>query len=233
MAAVLAAGSGALLSHRSAAAAWDLRRSSSGLVEVTAPNRGQHHLDGVVVHQTRGFHAEDTAQMDGIPVTSPARTLLDTAEMVPPREAVRMLEQAERLGLFDPGAIERLVERSRGRRGLKPLAAAMAEIEGEPPRVNSDWERDLLDFSDDHDLPRPDLNVIVEGYEVDALWREWKLIVELDSWGHHRSRRAFEEDRWRDAALQLADYIVLRITWRRFEEQPAEVARLIRRRVAA
>ena len=75
--------------------------------------------------------------------------------------------------------------------------------------------------------------MIVEGYEVDALWSDAKLIVELDSWDHHRSRRAFEEDRRRDAALQLAGYVVLRITWRRFEQEPEEVAGSIRRRVAA
>jgi hypothetical protein len=233
IAAVLAADPEALLSHRSAAAAWDLRRRSSGLVEVTVPNRSRHRLNGVAVHQTGGFHPEDVARVDAIPVTSVARTLLDNAEVSPLRDVVRMVEQAERLGLFDLGAVGRLIERSRGRHGIGPLRAAIAAAEGEPPRVNSDWERDLLDFCDDHDLPRPELNVTVEGYEVDALWSDAKLIVELDSWDHHRSRRAFEEDRRRDAALQLAGYVVLRITWRRFEQEPEEVAGSIRRRVAA
>ena len=75
--------------------------------------------------------------------------------------------------------------------------------------------------------------MIVEGYLVDALWRDAKVIVELDSWAHHRSRRAFEDDRERDCALQLAEYIVLRITWRRLETEPQKVADMLRRRVAA
>jgi hypothetical protein len=231
MAAVLAAGPRALLSHRSAAAAWDLRRTSSGLVEVTAVSRSRRSLRGVRVHQTRGFHPHDVACIKSIPVTSLARTLLDNAEVLPLRQVIRMIEEAERLQIFDLKALEGLIERSRGRHGIKPLRAAISEVNGEPARVNSDWERDFLDFCDDYGLPRPELNVIVEGYEVDALWRDQKLIVELDSWGHHRHRSAFENDRRKYGALQLAGYLVLPITWRRLEEEPEEVACMIRRRV--
>jgi hypothetical protein len=101
---------------------------------------------------------------------------------------------------------------ARGANFGEPLNAALAEATGDPPFVNSDWERDLLDFCEDHDIPKPELNVLVEGFLVDALWRDLMLIVELDSWSHHRSHRAFEEDRRRDAVLQLAGYRVLRIT---------------------
>lgn len=233
MAAVLAAGTGALLSHAAAAAAWDLRRCSSGLIEVTACTRSRRRIDGVMVHQTRGFHPHDVARVGGIPVTSLARTLLDNAAVLPPRQLVRMLEQAERLQLFDLRAIDELIDRSRGRHGVKPLRMAIAAVDGEPPRINSDWERDFLDFCEDHDLPKPELNASVEGYEVDALWREQELIVELDSYSFHRHRTAFEDDRQKDGTLQLAGYIVLRITWRRLESEPKEVARLLRRRVAA
>jgi hypothetical protein len=225
--AVLAAGPGALLSHRSAAAAWDLRRTSSGVVEVTVCSRSRRRLEGVTVHQTRRFHPEDVARVNEIPATSIARTLLDLAEALSPRQLIKAVEQAERLGLFDLRAIEGLLRRSSGRRGAKPLRAAIERVNGEPPRANSDWERDFLDFCEDHDIPRPELNAIVEGYEVDALWRDRKLIVELDSWGHHRGRTAFENDRRKDGVLQLAGYIVLRITWRRFEDEPEEVARLL------
>jgi hypothetical protein len=207
LAAVFACGPGAVLSHRAAGALWAIRPTSSPRLDVTLlrPRKGPR---GLCAHHVRSLHAEDRAERDGIPLTSVARTLLDLAEVVPRRELIRAVEQAERLGLFD-----------------------LATVEGEPPRVNSDWERDLLDFCDEHDLPRPELNVTVEGYEVDALWSDAKLIVELDSWDHHRSRRAFEEDRRRDAALQLAGHVVLRITWRRFEQEPEEVAQSIRRRV--
>jgi hypothetical protein len=181
----------------------------------------------------RSLHPDDRAEVHGIPVTSLPRTLLDNAEVLPLRQTVRMLEQAERLQIFDLRALEALLDRSHGRHGVKPLRAAMAETTGEPARTNSDWERDLLDFCDDYDIPRPELNVIVEGYEVDALWRDKKLIVELDSYAFHRHLSAFENDRRKYGALQLAGYIVLPITWRRLENEPQEVADLIRRRVAA
>jgi hypothetical protein len=166
----------------------------------------------LTVHRVRQLDQEDRALRDGIPVTSVARTALDCAEVLPPRDVVRLLEQAERLNLFDLIAIRHVLARNPGRRGAKPLKTALAQMEPEPPRVNSDWERDLLDFCADIGVPRPELNVIVEGYEVDALWRDKKLIVELDSWTFHRSRRAFVEDRRRMAVLQLACYVVLPIT---------------------
>jgi hypothetical protein len=161
-------------------------------------------------------------------VTNMARTALDCAETMAPRELVRLLEQAERLGLFDLSAIERVLGRNRGRRGAKPLKAALAQMEPEPPRVNAPWERDLLDFCAGHDIPKPELNVIVEGYEVDALWRSEKVIVELDGWSFHRSRRAFEEDRRKYAVLQLAGYLVLPLT-----ALDAEAGRLVSAAIAA
>jgi hypothetical protein len=196
-------------------------------------HRGRAGPAGIRAHRVRHLHPDDCTVHDGIPITSVARTGLDLAEVLPLRQTIRVLEQSERLGLFDLNAIERLLARSHGRHGVKPLTRALAELGVEPPRVNSDWERDLLDFCDDFNIPRPELNVIVEGYLVDALWREAKVIVELDSWSYHRSRRAFEDDRERDCVLQLAEYIVLRITRRRFESEPTAVADQIRRRVGA
>jgi hypothetical protein len=230
LAAVLACGPGAVLSHQPAAGLWDVRRSSSATVHVTVP-RPRKGPRGVTVHCVRALHPDDRAEVNGVPVTSLARTLLDNAEVLPLRQVVRMIEEAERLQVFDLGAMEALLGRCHGRHGVKPLRAAMALVTGEPLRTNSGWERDFLDFCDDHDVPRPEVNVIVEGYEVDALWRRCNLIVELDSWTHHGGRTAFEHDRLRYAALQLAGYIVLPITWRRLEREPEEVARMIRRLV--
>jgi hypothetical protein len=226
MAAVLACGPGAVLSHRTAAAHLGLRPVASAAIHVTTPRRANVH--GVTVHQARTIHAEDRAVRDGIPVTSVARTALDCAQVMTPRELVRLLEQAERLGLFDLVAIERVLARNPRRRGAGRLRAALAEVNGDPPRVNSPWERDLLDFCVDHGIPKPELNVIVEGYEVDALWRKKRLIVELDSWTFHRSRRAFVEDRRKTSLLQLASYMVLPIT-----ALDDEAARLISAAVAA
>jgi hypothetical protein len=137
---------------------------------------------------------------------------------MPTREVVRLLEQAERLGLFDLRAL----------RERRELAQALAQMEPEAPHVNSGWERDLLDWCADIGVPKPELNVTVEGFVVDALWRVEKLVVELDSWTFHRSRRAFEEDRRRVAVLQLAGYMALPLT-----ALDDEAARLLTEAVAA
>jgi predicted transcriptional regulator of viral defense system len=209
LAAVKACGPGAVLSHISAAALWAIRRTSSPIVHVTTPDRASPR--GIRVHRVRRLHPDDVALIDGVPVTSVARTLLDLADVLPLRQLIRAIEQAERLQLFDLNAIKALIARSKGRR-TKTLQDAVAAVTAEPPRTNSDWERDLLDLCDDHDIPRPELNVLVNGYEVDALWRMKKMIVELDSYAFHRSRRAFEQDREKYADLQLAGYLVLPMT---------------------
>jgi hypothetical protein len=226
MAGVLACGPDAVLSHQPAAALLDLRRSSSSVTHVTTPRRASPR--GIEVHRVRRLHPEDVAMRERIPVTSVARTVLDLAETLTLRQLIRVIEQAERLRIFDLNAIEELLARNPGRHGTRPLRAAIAAVNGEPPRTNSDWERDFLDFCEDHGIPRPELNVIVEGFEVDALWPEKKLIVELDSWTFHRSRRAFEEDRRRVVVLQLAHYMVLPIT-----ALDDEAARVISAAIAA
>ena len=129
-----------------------------------------------------------------------------------------MLEQAERLGLFDLPAL----------RERPALAEALAEMSPEAPRVNSDWERGLLDFCDDIGVPRPALNVVVEGFEVDALWPTQRVVVELDSWLYHRSHRSFIDDRRKTATLQLAGYLVLPFT-----ALDAHAARMITEAVGA
>ena len=200
LAAVKACGLGAVLSHLSAAALWSLSRSVSAAVHVSTPRRVRP--PGITVHRVAALGPGDWEMRDRIPVTSVARTLADCAETMPTRAVVRMLEQAERLGLFDLPAL----------RARPALTEALAQMAGEAPRVNSDWERDLLDWCDDIGVPRPELNVVVEGFEVDALWPAQRVIVELDSWLYHRSRRAFVHDRRKAAALQLAGYLVLPFT---------------------
>jgi hypothetical protein len=200
LAAVKACGPWAVLSHQTAAALWDLLRSVSAAIHVSALRRVRP--PGVTVHRVAALDRSEWEIRDGIPVTSVARTLADCAETMPTRAVVRLLEQAERIGLFDLPAL----------RDRPPLAAALAQLTGGAPRVNSDWERDLLDFCDDIGVPRPELNVAVEGFEVDALWAAEKVIVELDSWTFHRSHRAFVDDRRKVALLQLAGYLVLPFT---------------------
>jgi hypothetical protein len=165
---------------------------------------------------------------DGIPVTSISRTLLDLAQVLPPLDLRRALDESERLRLFDLRALERLIGRSLGHHGLGTLGKVLDDYRGPPPLTRSELERQFLDLCHDAGLPRPQANVLVRGYEVDVAWLDQRLIVELDSRGYHGTRAAFENDRIRDATLQAAGYRVIRVTHRRLEAAPAEVVQLLR-----
>jgi uncharacterized protein DUF559/putative AbiEi antitoxin of type IV toxin-antitoxin system len=227
LAAVLACGPTALLSHRDAAALWGLLRpgSHAGTDVVTA--RRCRRRPGIVLHRSRRIHAEDHATRDGIPVTSVARTLLDLAETVRPWRLERAIEQAERLALFDLRSVDRLIARSRGRHGLKPFEAALRDHR--PPLfTRSELERRFIGLCRRAGLPDPAVNIWIAGGEADMSWPERRLVVELDTTAHHGTKAAFERDRERDADLQLAGYRVLRVTDRRLQHAPAEVVRAVR-----
>jgi hypothetical protein len=226
MAAVLACGPTALLSHRSAATLWGIAPPSTYPTDVTTARRCQGQ-EGIALHRSRRIHAEDRAVPDGIPVTSVARTLLDLAEVVRPRRLQRALEEAERRGLFDLAAVERLIARSRGRHSLRALNAALRDYRP-PAFTRSELERRFVALCERAGLPRPAANLFVAGEEVDMSWPDRRLIVELDSREYHRSRAAFERDRARDASLQLAGYRVLRVTDRRLAGEPGEVVAAVR-----
>jgi len=165
---------------------------------------------------------------DRIPVTSVARTLLDLAAVVDAMRLERAVEQAERLRMLDLRAVHRVCERNRGRPGTPALLALVASYRL-APLTRSGLERRFVDVCRKAGLPLPTINARVEGYEVDALWRSARLIVELDSWDFHRTRAAFERDRARDAVLQVAGYRVLRVSYRRLVEEPEAVVAMIRR----
>jgi hypothetical protein len=224
IAAVLACGPGALLSHVSAATLWGLLQNSSSRVHVSAPGRGKHRRAGIKLHLPRSIHPEDRAVREGIPVTSIARTLLDLAAVLPYPRLLRAVEEAERLRLFDLGAVERLLARSRGRKGGRALRSAIAESVHDVHWTRSELERRFLGLCRSAGLPQPAVNYWLEGLEVDAVWLEQKLAVELDGWATHHGRGAFERDRKRDAKLQLAGYRVMRVTQRRIERDAEELA---------
>ena len=232
MAAVLAAGPYAALSHLDAAAHWALRSVRSGAIQVTVSARGPEHRAGIRVHQVRRVHADDTAIKDGIPVTSVARTLFDSAEMLQMRQLERLFEQAERLRLFDLRALDAVCERNPGRRALRPVKTLLATFR-EPPATRTELERLLVDLCREYDIPEPAFNVTVAGYEVDAWWPGTNRIAELDSYAYHSSRTAFENDRERDLELTLAGFEVIRITHRMLKGRPAQLAQRIRTFLAA
>lgn len=231
MAAVLAGGPGAVLSHRHAAELWGLHKTSRRAIDVTT-TRDVDQRPGIAPHCVKRLDPAERKVRNGIPVTSVARTLLDLAEVVPRRQLERAVDEAERRRLFDLKQIEAVVARNPGRRGLKPLRSVI-ENASEPPATRTELEHRFADFCHENDLPRPAFNVTVEGYEVDAAWLDAKVIVELDSWTFHGGREAFETDRERDTALQLARYRVIRVTWRRLTKHAARLEREMKAALAA
>ena len=227
MAALLACGPGALLSHLSAAALWGLLQTTGQLIDVSVPDRRDRSLRGIRLHRPRSLPGSDATTHEGIPTTTVARTLLDLAGVVDERRLTRAWENAERLRLLDVKAVQRLLGEHPNRRGTKALRA-LVRAHHEPQHTRSELESLFLDLCRQHGLEPPAVNTLVEGFEVDTLWRAHKLIVELDGYDFHRTRQAFERDRQRDAALQLAGYRVVRFTHRRVMDHPGAVAQTIR-----
>jgi very-short-patch-repair endonuclease len=217
---VLACGPEAVLSHRSAAALWELQPAASGRIDVTIPSRSVRGPKAVRVHRTRALDPADTTIRDGIPVTSIARTLLDFAETASRQRLRRALETGERLELIDGRALQALMARSHGRRGLKALNEALAAMNGSAPWSQSDLEDAFLSLIREAQIPDPQCNVIVEGYLVDCWWAEQRVVAEVDSFGFHKTREMFERDRKEDTVVQLAGINVLRPTQRRVEHEP-------------
>jgi hypothetical protein len=230
LAAVLGCGHGARLSHRDAAMLWDLRRTSSGPIHVTAA--GAHRLDGVDCHRTRHPDRLGTTLIDAIPVTTLERTLLDCAADLPPQRLRTLLEEAERRRLLDARKIVHEIEQNLGHRGTTRLADALALVADEPPDLRSGLEGRFLEIIRAAGLPDPATNVVVAGVPVDAHWPAHNLVVEVDGWRWHRSRRSFEEDRRRANVLQLAHQTVLRFTDTQIANDPREVAAEISRAIA-
>jgi hypothetical protein len=229
MAAVLACGDGAVLSHLSAAAHWGMRRTNADRVHVTVPTiAGVRQREGIVVHRSRALPDAEVARHDGISVTAPARTLLDIAGVLAPGPLERAVEQALVLALFDLGAVHTVLGAHRTRAGAAALNAIVARIDDEPSLTRSQAEELFLDLCDAHAIDRPAVNSRVEGLTVDFVWRAQRVIVEIDGHRYHGTRAAFERDRARDARLTVAGYRVVRFTYRQLVRDPATVAAVLR-----
>jgi very-short-patch-repair endonuclease len=216
-AALLACGDGAVLSHRTAAAMWGLIDALPANVDVTVHGRDCGRRAGVRNHRLR--HPAKVVQRDGLPITAPPRTLLDLAEAVTERDLERALNEAFVQQLTTESQLRDTAARANNRRGARLLREALDRATG-PTLTRSEAERLLLDLLQAGRLPAPETNVKFAGYEVDALWRDRRLVVEIDGYAFHRTRDAFERDRRRDADLQAAGFRVLRTTWRQLTEQP-------------
>jgi very-short-patch-repair endonuclease/predicted transcriptional regulator of viral defense system len=216
MAAVLACGPGAVLSHRSAAALWGIRQSSR--IEVTAPAT-RHPRSGIVTHRSPLRDDERTTHR-GIPVTTVPRTLLDLGAAVRLDELRGAFRQAEQLRLTDPLSLHDLAERYPRRPGVAAARAVLEEARLGLGIVRSELEERFQAFLLRAGLPLPRTNVFIGGYEIDCAWPERRLIVELDGHATHAPSHAFERDRARDRRLGAAGWRVIRITWRQLLEEP-------------
>ena len=206
LAAVLACGAGAVLSHRSAAALWELLPVPSGPIDVTVPSSGgRRRRSGIALHRSSTLDTRDTARHNGIPVTNPARTLADLRRVLPLDRLDPVIRRAEVLRL-DVGK----------QNGF------------EPDLARSELERRFLRLCQCHRLPRPEVNARVGPFEVDFLWRQRSLVVETDGYRFHASRSSFDADRARDVELRLHGYQVVRFTHKQLVHDQSWVARTLR-----
>lgn len=206
LAAVLACGPGAVLSHLDAAALWELCRVGSGPIHVTVPNEnGRKRRNGIVLHRSSTLLPSHVAVEDSIPVTKPERTLADLRRTLPEHRVAPILRRAEKR--------------------WPHIAFRNGDLE-DPDRT--ELERRLFALCRRHSLPKPDCQVIIGPYTVDFLWPQANLIVEVDGWETHGTRSAFEADRERDAWLTTQGYRVVRFTWRQVTTDGPAVARTIR-----
>lgn len=216
-AALLFAGDGAVLSHRSAADLWELRASKERDIDVTVPSdrRGD---ETVRVHRDQ-LDPRDTMTRDGIRVTKPLRTLLDLAACVENRQLERAVRQAIYRKLTTTTLLAEAVQKRTGQRGTSKLRKALIKLGEAPGLIRSDLEQDFLAYLRRHRLPLPELNVEmrVRGrrVEADCVWREQRLIAELDGRDAHDNTPAFEADRERDLVLMAAGWRTARVTGRR------------------
>jgi Transcriptional regulator, AbiEi antitoxin len=226
LAAILCCGDGAVLSHRSAAWLWGLTRRWGLPIEVTTKTPRRTRA-GIRMHSALTLAPDDMESSEGIPVTAVPRTLLDFAA-VDPRFLGRALDNAERLGLLDLPAIEMLLARSNGLRGVARLREAMG-LYRLPGLTRSGLERRFLGMVHDAGLSLPAMNLFIAGYEVDAYWPAERFAVELDTYDYHGGHSAFENDRMRQEDLKLAGIEMTRITGLRIEKGPKAVANRLRR----
>lgn len=215
LAAVLAGGDGAVLSHRDAATLHRVLSSDRSRIEVTTP-RTVASTSRIDVYARRTLQPEELATIAGIPVTTVERTLVDLAGVVPPHRLRKALAEAERMRVADARALAAAMERTRSRagRGHAALTTALKELRAHgPQKTRSTAEDLLLDLAIEHRLARPSMNRIVDGVEVDALWPAQRVAVEVDGDAYHWTPSTRARDRAKANGLVTAGWRVLRFGW--------------------
>jgi very-short-patch-repair endonuclease len=240
MAAALACGRGAVISHRSAAALLELIDEGPVVIDVIAPPERGRKIDGIRFHRVRAPRLDERGTVDGIPCTSPARTLVDLAGTVGSWTLGSAFERAAQRRILDIAAIEASIDPRR--RGMKGLLALIEKWRGAAPllhtrgKLKSPLEAKVLPLFARRDIPPPRFNAPVQlangRIEVDFLWPDHRFVLEADSRAFHATHIAFERDRWRDRELLRAGYSVLRVTHREAEDEAEAIADTIAIRLA-
>jgi very-short-patch-repair endonuclease len=223
LSAVLACGETALLSHHSAAATWGFRPSFNGLIDITAiGSDAGRDRPGIRAHRVTHLDPRDIRRYQNIPITSPARALLEIAPDLSDRELERALDEALIKRLITHAAINAVANAYPNRRGVARLRA-LADPGRPTTETRSGGEEALLAMIRRANLPAPEVNAKVGSYTADFLWPTEKVIVELDGYDYHRGRAAFERDHQRDAEHQRMGYLVIRITGRQLAREPEAI----------
>jgi hypothetical protein len=227
LAAVLACGPGAVLSHRSAAELWGIHRPRDGDIEVTTP-RKTGSGSGILRH-CAVLPADEVMERDEVPVTGVSRTIFDLASVLPVDAVERAMREAERLRLDDRLSLEDLLVRHPHRHGVVAIRECLERRRELPVgATRGELEVRFLSFLDREGISRPSLNAWVtlgaRHFQADCLWRDARLIVELDGFESHGTRYAFEDDRDRDRRLLATGFQVMHVTWRHLHEIPDEIA---------
>ena len=219
--ALLAVGGDATLSHRSAAAVWGLfpDRHDEEPVDVLTGARQVRRRPGIITHRTNRLEPQEVRICQGLPLTSPARTFRDIAATVSLRELERAVDEALVRRIVRLQQLRDAAAQDKGRRG-GPILTALLEHRGNSTITRSQAEERMLELIRAGNLPEPECNARVNGYEVDFLWRAQRLIVEVDGYTYHATRSAFERDRAKGAAMAAAGYLVIRITWLQMVHEP-------------
>jgi hypothetical protein len=223
MAAVLAGGPGAALSYRSAAELWGMLNGARAHIDVSGP-RHRRSTPRLRFHCV-AMQVDEVTEHAGIAVTTPARTLLDLAAVVSPEHLKAAFEEAEVRRRTSPTSLDALLERYPRRKGTAAIRKILEQHDKNGRSVpTSLLERRFLALLDAHDIPRPTINRLSSEGELDATWPEQRLVVECDGFAVHGTREAFERDRAKDRALQVAGWRVVRLTWRQITDDPDIVA---------
>lgn len=230
MAAVLACGPGAALSHRSATALHELRAYGGTSIDVTVPTRSNRSHTGITLHRSPGLTRADTTRISNIPCTTVARTLLDDAEILQRRPLERVFDQSEILEVFDLRAVNDQLARNPSRHAVRTVKAILAEHYIGSTPTWSELEEAFLALTRATGLPKPDVNAFIDPGDgdrpirVDFVWRAQRIAVETDGRKTHKTRQARERDPRRDQRLTTAGWRPIRTTWRQVMRRPHELA---------